>query len=158
MYPVCSLCQFQSVFYGLLIFLLFTVKQSVSQIPSAVTVLFSCFRHPLSLSFCFICSHTALHLLFHVSHFPPFCYYSNRRAVLPWKGHTPRGPPLSSCSEGRMRRRRRKELREYVCSPPPPLTLSSLTLQLHPLPHRWSCEAAWECRVTDVWPAKPGCT
>lgn len=44
--------------------------------------------------------------------FPPFCYHSNRRAALHWKGHTPRGPPLSSRSEGRMRRR--KELREYV--------------------------------------------
>lgn len=63
--------------------------------------------------------------------FPPFCYHSNRRAALHWKGHTPRGPPLSSRSEGRMRRR--KELREYVRtrSPvhlhPPPLTLSLLT-------------------------------
>lgn len=47
-----------------------------------------------------------------VSHNSPFCYRSNRRAAPPWKGRTPLGPPLSSCLEGR--RRRRKELREYV--------------------------------------------
>ncbi|KAK1880938.1 Microtubule-actin cross-linking factor 1 [Dissostichus eleginoides] len=36
----------------------------------------------------------------------------NRRAALHRKGHTPCGPPLSSCSKGGVRRRRRKELRE----------------------------------------------
>lgn len=93
--------------------------------------------------------------------FPPFCYHSNRRAALHWKGHTPRGPPLSSRSEGRMRRR--KELREYVrtWSPlplhPPPLTLSLLTFDPFSFtlcPHRRSCEAAWECCATDFWPTK----
>lgn len=86
--------------------------------------------------------------LFLLSHFPPFCYHSNRRAALRRTGHTPRGPPLSSCSEGRMRRR--TELREYVRirpPPPPPLALSPLTLQPRPPPPRWSREAAWECRV-----------
>lgn len=93
--------------------------------------------------------------------FPPFCYHSNRRAALHWKGHTPRGPPLSSRSEGRMRRR--KELREYVRtrSPlhlhPPPLTLSLLTFDPFSFTlcsHRRSCEAAWECCATDFWPTK----
>lgn len=93
--------------------------------------------------------------------FPPFCYHSNRRAALHWKGHTPRGPPLSSRSEGRMRRR--KELREYVRtrSPlhlhPPPLTLSLLTFDPFSFTlcsHRRSCKAAWECCATDFWPTK----
>lgn len=58
-------------------------------------------------------------LMFHLflpifSHVSPlvFCDHSNRKAAPLWKKRTPRGPPLSSCSEGRMRRR--KELREYV--------------------------------------------
>lgn len=65
-----------------------------------------------------------------VSHFLSFCHHSNRKAAL-WKGHTPRGPPLSSCSEGRMRRR--KELREYVqIKPSPPSTAHSVTLTSDP--------------------------
>lgn len=33
-----------------------------------------------------------------------------------------------------------------------------LTLQLYPLAHRWSCEAAWECCATDYMTSFLGCS
>lgn len=92
---------------------------------------------------------------FHLSISPPphpRCH-SNRKAAPRWKGRTPRGPPLSSCSEGR--RRRRKELREYVriktLSPSTAHSCHLWTLQFYPPAHRRSCGAAWECCATGFW-------
>lgn len=90
-----------------------------------------------------------------------FCDHSNRKAAPRWKKRTPRGHPLSSCSEGRMMMRR-KELREYVWIKPPPrrtLTPCSFTLP----PSGWSCGAAWDCCAVvclliphNAWPLRGG--
>lgn len=102
-------------------------------------------------------------LMFHLflpifSHVSPlvFCDHSNRKAAPLWKKRTPRGPPLSSCSEGRMRRR--KELREYVWIKPPPLrTLDPTASPSRPLGgavglHENCRAVVWSLMLHYAWP------